>query len=67
MAGVQVHSRVNSRVALVAARAGVERPNQHEVGGEGQRPFGPRNGDNFVFERLPQHLQRLLGKLGQFV
>ncbi len=49
MAGEQVHSRVSGRVAPVAARAGVERPNEHEVGGEGQRALGPGDGHDLVF------------------
>ena len=55
------------RVAVIAARAGVHRRDQLEVGGKSQRALGAADGDHLVFHRLAQHLQDAHAELGQLV
>lgn len=55
------------RIAAVAARAGIERGDEHEVGGEGGRGLRPADGHAAVLEGLPQHLERAAVEFGKFI
>src|ERR1035438_6968001 len=52
---------------LEAALARIHGCHKHETGGEAQRHIGARNGDRAVFERLPEYLQHVARKLGEFI
>ena len=54
-------------VAIVAAGTGVHGGNEHERAGILYAVAGARDGYLAVFERLAQHLKRLLRELGQLV
>ena len=49
------------------ARAGVHRPDQHELGREADRPLGPPDRDDPVLQRLAQHFERLVPELRDLV
>lgn len=55
------------RVVAIAAGAGVQRGNEHEIGGKCRAIQGPRNGDRSVFQRLPHHFQRAAVELREFI
>ena len=55
------------RIAMKAALARVHCRHQLEVGREGERALRTRDSDNFVFQRLAQHLQHALAELRQLI
>ena len=57
----------STRVVVVAAGAGVQGDDQHEVGRERARGHGPGNGHRAVFQRLAEHFERLAVELRQLV
>ena len=52
-----------SWIAVITTRARVARRHKHERAGQRERVFCPADSDFAVFERLAQHLERLLIKL----
>ena len=56
-----------ARVIGITAWAGVHAGHEHEIGRKGQRALGARDRHHMIFERLTQHLERALRKLGQLV
>ena len=54
-------------MAEIAARAGIHRCYELELGGELNLPRGARHADAAGFERLPQHFQHVAIELGRFV
>ena len=43
------------------------RPDQHEVGGEGEAALGAADRDDFVFQGLPENFQAMLPKFRHFI
>ena len=54
-------------LAVLAARAGVHRADQLEIGREGQRALRARDGHGLVFHGLAQDFQHARAELGQLV
>src|SRR5439155_26069423 len=67
---IELHRRARAlrgRIATGAARAQVHRPDELEAGRERRAAADARDGDDAVFERLPERLERGPRKLGELV
>ena len=58
---------VAARIVAIAARTGIQRRDEHEVGGKGAAREGPADRHDAVFEWLAENFERRAVELGKLV